>query len=88
MVFLIHYDRKSGKVVSFTTFGDKDRNAAEAARIELEVRLNELRTLGQEVVVLEARNEQEVRRTHSRYFSGLGELLQAATREFEAAAVK
>jgi hypothetical protein len=74
MLFLIEYDRDSGKMVTFRSFDDSERETAESARLELELELNR-RGVEREVVILEAATEQAVRRTHRRYFENLQELL-------------
>lgn len=76
MIFLIEYDRDSGKMVTFRTFDDSEREIAESARLDLELELNR-RGVEREVVILEAASEEAVRRTHRRYFETLEELLTA-----------
>ena len=44
MIFLIEYDRCSGRVVTFTTYDDTTRVLAEKARLDLELRLVRVRT--------------------------------------------
>ena len=39
MIFLLEYDRKKGKLVSFKRFEDCEREEAQDARLELELRL-------------------------------------------------
>ncbi|HJZ83527.1 MAG TPA: hypothetical protein VKD91_24365 [Pyrinomonadaceae bacterium] len=75
MLFLIEYDRKLGEVVTIEQFSDSE--AAENARLELELRLNRL-ALEHEVVVLEAASENALRQTHRRYFEDLSELVKAS----------
>ncbi len=70
MLFLIQYDRKSGSIVSLTSFDDGVREHAEDARLDLELRLNKT-GIEHEVVLLEAPNEDALRRTHRRYFETL-----------------
>jgi len=77
MIFLIEYDRDSGKMVSFRSFDDSQRETAESTRLELELELNR-RGVEREVVILEAASEEAVRRTHRRYFETLEELLTAS----------
>lgn len=74
MLFLIEYDRDSGKMITFRTYDDSERETAESSRLELELELNR-RGVECEVVILEATNEQAVRRTLRRYFENLEELL-------------
>lgn len=70
MVFLIQYDRKLGSIVSLTPFEDGVRERAENARLDLELRLNNA-GIEHEVVLLEAPSEEDLRRTHRRYFETL-----------------
>jgi hypothetical protein len=73
MLFLIEYDRSRGQIVRLVSFADRDRHAAQRARIELEVDLNRNK-VEREVVVLEAISEDDLRRTHRRYFEPLEDL--------------
>jgi hypothetical protein len=75
MIFLVEYARDQGRIVSFKTF-DTDSTLAKNARLELELDLNR-RGVEHEVVLLEAENEQALRRTHRRYFESLSELVNA-----------
>jgi hypothetical protein len=77
MLFLIEYDRSRGDIVTFKSFADSEREAAENSRLELEL---ELSRQGQEreVVLLEAANEDALRLTHRRYFEDLSELVKAS----------
>jgi len=74
MLFLIEYDRVRGKLVTFRQFADNDANAAQAARLELELDRNRS-GFESEIVLLEAANEEALRRTHRRYFATLSELI-------------
>jgi hypothetical protein len=73
MIFLIEYDREQGRILKLERFNGSDRNRAEEARLNLEL---DLRSKGikNEVVLLEAANEEAVRRTHRRYFEDLYKL--------------
>ena len=73
MIFLIEYDRKRGQLVTFKSFNDFEREKAEELRLQLELDLN-LKSIDNEVVILEAATEEGVRRTHRRYFEDLAEL--------------
>jgi len=75
MLFLIEYDRNSGRIVTFKTFDDLEQQKAEDARLKMELELNQLET-EHEVVLLEAATEATLRRTHRRYFESLSELLK------------
>lgn len=72
MVFLIEYARNEGRIVTFTEFDD-DAISAAKARLELELDLNR-RGIAHEVVLLDAEDENALRRTHRRYFETLAEL--------------
>ena len=67
MIFLIEYDRRHGHLANFTAFPDEQREAAENARLTLELELNQTGVL-REIVLLEAPTESALRRTHRRYF--------------------
>jgi hypothetical protein len=73
MLFLIEYDRPSGRMVTFRKFADSERQEAKDVRLELELELNRL-GIKHEVVILGAASEEAVRRTHRRYFEDLAEL--------------
>lgn len=75
MLFLIEYDRSQGKLVTITKFDDSDRVEAEQARLRLEIDLNR-KKIDREVVLLEAQDENALRRTHRRYFEDLAELVE------------
>ncbi len=76
MIFLIEYDRVRGEIVTFKPFDDSERQNAEDARLNLELKLNQLGTQ-HEVVILEAATEEALRRTHRRYFENLSELVNS-----------
>jgi hypothetical protein len=67
MLFLIEYDRQRGALVTFRTFPSSEQQRADEARLELELHLNRL-GVDHEVVLLEAANENALRRSHRRYF--------------------
>ena len=77
MLFLIEYDRNQGEVVTIQEFDGSERENAENARLDMELRLNQLGTK-REVVLLEAASEEALRRTHRRYFENLSELMKAS----------
>lgn len=77
MLFLIEYDRNRGQIVKLQPFPESERQDAENARLELELKLNRLGK-DHEVVVLEAASEKALRRTHRRYFENLSELVKAS----------
>ncbi len=74
MIFLIEYDRTHGRVTFLKAFDDSARREAEAARLEMELKLNRS-GVEREVVILEAVTEEALRRTHRRYFEDLAELV-------------
>src|SRR5947199_7838565 len=67
MLFLIEYDRELGRIETIECFKDSERKTAEDTRLELERKLN-TEGNGNEVVLLEAENEEALLRTHGRYF--------------------
>ena len=71
MFFLIDYDRPSGHLVRVESFATAERERAADARLELELALHRDGVIDREVVILEAANEQALRRTHRRYFEDL-----------------
>jgi hypothetical protein len=71
MIFLIEYARDEGRIVTIKSFSDREE--AEQSRLELELSLNS-KDDEREVVLLEATNEEALRRTHRRYFESLSEL--------------
>jgi hypothetical protein len=54
-------------------FPDSDHQKAEETRLELELKLNR-QGIEREVVLLDATDEDALRKTHRRYFEVLGEL--------------
>jgi hypothetical protein len=79
MIFLIEYERRIGKMISFRKFDNAERETAQNARLEMEIDLNR-RGIEREVVLLEAETEEDVRRTHRRYFESLSELVASYER--------
>ena len=74
MIYLIQYDRTQGQLVNLVAFRADNKQRAEEARLEVELAL--LRAhVWHEVVLLEAKNEHELRKTHRRYFERLDQLL-------------
>lgn len=86
MIFLIHYDRRAGTIKLFDAFPDASRKSAEAARLAIE--LAESGGTDNEVVLLEAQSEVELRRTHRRYFATATELARAAADEATTASIR
>ena len=77
MIFLIQYNRPSGRIVTFRIFDDSERTAAEDFRLELDLDLHRQK-IEDEVVLLEAISEDAIRRTHRRYFEDLGQIAKSA----------
>ncbi|MBB4845254.1 hypothetical protein HNP55_003801 [Paucibacter oligotrophus] len=82
MIFLLEYDRHRGVLASIKSYADVEREAAEMARLNLELDLNR-RALMHEVVLLEAADEQALRLTHGRYFESLQQIAAAGIRSNE-----
>ena len=76
MIFLIDYEPKTGLRREFKTFLDSERAEAQRQRLEIELRLNGERE-SREVVLLEAADEQALRRTHQRYFQTVEEIVDS-----------
>lgn len=67
MLFLIDYERQNGRIVSLQTYSDLQRSEAEESRLALELDLRR-RNVEREIVLLEAADEDALRKTHRRYF--------------------
>jgi CHASE1-domain containing sensor protein len=78
MLFLIEYDRLRGEIVSMTTYADAQREHVDEARLQLELRLRREATK-REIVVMEAANEDALRKTHARYFKSAQALAPSAS---------
>ena len=78
MIFLIEYNRREGRLVTFKRFQDSERLKAQNARLDLELDLNR-KGIDHEVVLLEAASEAALRRTHRRYFEDASEIAKSAT---------
>jgi len=78
MIFLIEYDRALGTLVQLKVFADEDITTANNARLELE--LEQMRAkIEHEIVILEAESEQQLRKTHRRYFESISALADPDT---------
>ncbi|HEY1326582.1 MAG TPA: hypothetical protein VGI14_06570 [Casimicrobiaceae bacterium] len=75
MIYLIEYDRQSGKLIAIEEFEEHDRVTAEDIRLEKELRLLRDQKLSHEVVLLEASNAEELHKTHRRYFERIDQLI-------------
>jgi hypothetical protein len=78
LIFLVEYNRPAGRLVTFSAFNDDNREAAENARLDLELDLRR-RGVDHEVVLLEAASEEALRRTHRRYFESLRQIIKSAS---------
>jgi hypothetical protein len=75
MLFLVHYDRKKSKVVSFKEYQDSQRPLAHQEHLALEMQHN-VTDGTQEIVLLEASDKNQLRKTHPKYVtSSNGEIL-------------
>jgi hypothetical protein len=77
MLFLIEYDRSRGEIVNFREFDEDQSHSAQQSRLETELDLHR-RGVEREVVLLEAENEEALRRTHRRYFEDLAQLVNVS----------
>ncbi len=73
MIFLLEYDRPQGKIIRQMTFDDAGLETANSKRLELEMELNR-KSIDHEVVLLEAINEEALRKTHRRYFEDASQI--------------
>jgi len=74
MIFLLEYDRKQGKLCEFKSF--HDRAQAQRERLDRELFLHRSHEPC-EVVLLEAADEDTLRRTHKRYFRTSRQLVES-----------
>lgn len=75
MIFLIEYNRSEGRIVTFQTFDVSRKREAEQKRFGIELELNR-EGINHEVVLLTAESEDELRRTHRRYFENVQQLMK------------
>lgn len=68
MIFLIHYDRQSGRTLTFQDYLDSERERAQDERLRLEMQFN-LGSASQEIILLEADSLEALRQTHAKYFN-------------------
>lgn len=80
MIFLIQYDRRAGQIRSLQAFEDADRQKAESGRLDMEL-AGSSTDRAIEIVLLEARSEEDLRGTHRRYFESARELVQSGVDE-------
>ncbi len=67
MIFLVEYNRSQARTIRMLEFPDSSKREAEDARLKLELELNASGTK-HDVVLLEAKSKEALRRTHRRYF--------------------
>lgn len=72
-LFLLRYDRRHGELLSIAEFGGSDFPAANKELLRAETANPEL-----EVVLLQAESEEQLRKTHGRYFGEFRELADIA----------
>ena len=77
MIYLIRYDRSTGTLVQLQEFPSDMKKRAEETRLCVELELLGTK-VAQEIVLLEATSEEELRKTHRRYFERLDQLLTEA----------
>ena len=80
MIFLIEYSRTEGSVVNIERFDDAQSEAADNARLDLELTLL-VRHQDHEVVLLQAESEEALRKTHRRYFEDLQSIASSTGEE-------
>jgi hypothetical protein len=73
MIFLIRYNRKKGKIITIHNYLDTNKQIAEKERLDLEL-LQNRNGIDDEIVLLEANNENDLRQTHRRYFENINEI--------------
>ena len=74
MIYLIQYDRAHGQLLRLQAFTAQEKGVAEEARLRMET-LDLAQNQGYEVVLIEAKNQDELRTTHRRYFETLEQLI-------------
>jgi hypothetical protein len=76
MIYLVQYDRKQGKILDKKAFPSTDRAFAQRERLTIEL---EFRKSGMpyEVVLLEAADEEILKRIHQRYFKSASEIVES-----------
>jgi len=77
MIFLLQYDRKLGKLCGeLKRFTASERREAQRERLTIELDLHRS-CVSRDVVLLEAADEETLRRTHQRYFKTPRELVES-----------
>ncbi len=77
MIFLIEFNRPKLDLVTYKTYPDSERTKAQDDRLALELDLLH-KGIDHEVVILEAINEEQLRKTHQRYFDSPADLHASA----------
>jgi hypothetical protein len=78
MIFLIDYDRRTGKLRVLKEFFDHQRCEAQKERLDIELNArDELLSGKREVVLLEADDIGILHRTHQRYFSSPEDIVES-----------
>lgn len=79
MIYYIEYSREQQKTLSFLSYAENERAAAQAHALKREIELSRLPGgLKMEIVMLEADSEATIRNTHSRYFGDPLAMFQSA----------
>jgi hypothetical protein len=73
MIFLVDYDRRRGVLIEFRRFSDAEKEIAERARLEREISLGQ-EGMDREIVILDAASEEDLRKTHQRYFKTIEQI--------------
>jgi hypothetical protein len=76
LIYLVEYCRPDGRLVTFKTFDPSEKTHAQNVRLQLELYLNR-KGINHEVVILEAANENDLRRTRRRYFDDLSQIAKS-----------
>lgn len=82
MIFLIEYDRSAGLIKRFEGFDVNEKELAQQSRTKLELERNK-QNVRTEIVLLEAANEDDLRKTHARYFEDVQELINSFKQQVE-----
>ena len=77
MIFLIHFDRRNASLRDSRTYADSERRLAELERLALEIGQLGGADSEQEIILLEAASEADVRKTHRRYFESLRQIAES-----------
>jgi hypothetical protein len=74
--YVLIYDQSAGRLLDIENYGAEAGQAALARRFELDRDYHDQGNV--EVVLLSAESEDALRRTHSRYFKSVDELVKAS----------